>query len=84
MGTSDTLRLKAAIILESYCEGMHPREQYDWWDVAQPLTQKVSVSDKVTREDLCVLLNQLQNPSSELYLDAVRLMINELSARREL
>lgn len=42
------------------------------------------MSDKVTREDLCVLLNQLKNPSSELYLDAVRLMINERSARREL
>ena len=82
MDTSDTLRQKAAIILESYCEGIHPREQYDWWDVAQTLAQKVSVSDKVTREDLCVLLNQLKNPRSELYLDAVRLMINDKSARR--
>ena len=68
---------KAAIILESYCEGMHPREQYDWWDVARSKKR----SDKVTREDLCILLNQLKNPSSELYLDAVRLMINERSAR---
>ncbi len=40
MDTSDTLRQKAAIILESYCEGMHPREQYDWWDVAQTVAQK--------------------------------------------
>ena len=76
MDSPDTLRKKASVILESFFNQYHsvPREQYAWWDLAQKLAQSLSPSDIVTREDLSILVDQLQNPGSELYIQAFELL----------
>lgn len=76
MDSADTLRIKASVILESFFNQYHgvPREQYSWWDMAQNLAQRISPGDIVTREDLSILVDQLQNPGSELYLKAFELL----------
>jgi hypothetical protein len=72
----DTLRLKSAIILESYFNDSLTRERYTWLDVAQSLAQRVSPGDLVTRENFIMLLDQLHNPGSELYLKALELVMS--------
>lgn len=76
MDSADTLRIKASVILESFFNQYHgvPREQYSWWDMAQNLAQRSSPGDIVSREDLSILVDQLQNPGSELYLKAFELL----------
>lgn len=76
LDSADTLRLKASIILESYFKDSLTRERYTWLDIAQSLAQRVSSGDIVTRDDLSMLLDQLQNPGSELYLKALELLIS--------
>lgn len=77
MDSADTLRLKAATLLEAYFDGAIPREQYTRWDIAQNLAQRISPGDIVTREDLSMLVDQLQNPGSEFYLKALELVRTE-------
>ena len=83
MDSADTLRLKAVIILESYFNSSLLRERHSWLDVAQSLAQRVSPGDGdiVTRDDLSMLLDQLQNPGSELYLKALELVIGSMRSR---
>lgn len=77
LDSADTLRLKASIILESFFkDSLLPRERYNWLDVAQSLAQRVSSGDIVTRDDLSMLLDQLQNPGCELYLQALELLMS--------
>ncbi|KAI5337831.1 hypothetical protein L3X38_017102 [Prunus dulcis] len=64
LDSADTLRLKASIILESYFKDSLTRERYTWLDIAQSLAQRVSSGDIVTRDDLSMLLDQLQNRGS--------------------
>lgn len=45
-------------------------------DVAQKLAQGMSPGEIVTRDDLHMLVDQLQNPGSELYLKAVELIMH--------
>lgn len=78
MDSADTLRIKASIILESFFNQYHGvlREQYVWWDIAQSLAQKrVSLGDFVTRDDLSLLVDLLQNPASDLYINALELLL---------
>lgn len=77
MDSADTLRLKASIILESFFkDSTIPRDQYTWLDIAQSLAQEVRSGDIVTRDDLSLLLDQLQNPGSELFLKALALVMS--------
>ena len=71
LDSADTLRLKA----ESYFKDSLTRDRYTWLDIAQSLAQRVSSGDIVTRDDFSMLLDQLQNPGSELYLKALELKI---------
>jgi hypothetical protein len=77
MDSADTLRIKASVILESYFNpyNLLPRDQYSWWDVAQTLAQRVSIGDSVTRDDLSLLVDLLQNPASHLYMKAFELLM---------
>lgn len=77
MDSADTLRLKASIILESFFkDSTIPRDQYTWLDIAQSLAQEVCSGDIVTRDDLSLLLDQLQNPGSALFLKALALVMS--------
>lgn len=76
MDSADTLRLKASLVLESYFKDSLTRERYTWLDVTQSLAQRVSSGDIVTRDDLSMLLDQLHNLGSELYLKALELLMS--------
>lgn len=73
--SADTLRLKAASLLESFFAPSFSRDQYSWSDLAQTLAQRVSQGDIVTRDDLFLLVDQLQSPASEFYLQALTLLL---------
>lgn len=81
MDSADTLRLKAAILhmltisLRAFFDPSLSRDQYNWLDIAQTLAQRVSLGDIVSRDDLSILVDQLQNPASELYLKALDLLM---------
>jgi hypothetical protein len=62
-------------MLESHFSPSLPRDQDTWWDIAQNLAQRISPGDIVTWEDLSMLVDQLQNPGSELYLKAFELVM---------
>jgi hypothetical protein len=79
--SADVLREKAAAIVEAFAnlfsnDSIH-RDHDTWLDVAQKLAQGMSPGEIVTRDDLHMLVDQLQNPGSELYLKAVELAHNE-------
>ena len=76
MDSADTLRFKASLILESYFNDSITRDRCTWLDVVQSLAQRVSSGDIVTRDDLSMLLDQLHNPGSELYLKALELVMS--------
>jgi len=77
--SANVLREKAASMLEAFANiesncAIH-REPDTWLDVAQKLAQGMSPGEIVTRDDLHMLVDQLKNPGSELYLKAVELII---------
>ncbi|GAB2301967.1 hypothetical protein Dimus_035998 [Dionaea muscipula] len=74
MDSADLLREKGAIILQSFFKEF-PRDQFTWLDIVQKLGQRVSSGEIVTRDDLSLVLEQLQNPGSELYLRAFELLM---------
>ena len=77
MDSTDTLYLKASIILESFFkDSTIPRDQYTWLDIEQSLTQEVRFGDIVTWDDLSLLLDQLQNSGSALFLKALALVMS--------
>lgn len=68
---------KPAIILQSYLEEV-PRDDFTWLDVVQKQAQRVSSSEIVCRDDLFQLLEQLQNPASSLYLQALEIVMKTM------
>lgn len=66
--TDDTISFKK--------DSLIPRDQYNWLGLAQSLAQRVSQGDIVTRDDLSMLLEQLKNPASELYMKALELLMS--------
>jgi len=48
-------------------------------DLAQTLAQRVRQGDIVTRDDLFLLVDQLQSPASEFYLQALTLLLTGLT-----
>lgn len=73
MDSADILRSKVASLLKARYEESLTRDYDTWLDIAQSLAQTKSVSDIVTRDDLSLVLNMLQEPGSELYLKALEL-----------
>lgn len=65
--------LEAFVNAES--NGSIQRDHYTWLDVAQKLAQGMSPGERVSRDDLHMLVDQLQNPGSELYLQALELIM---------
>lgn len=77
--SANVLREKAATMVEAFANiqsnySIH-RDHDTWLDVAQKLAQGMSPGEIVTRHDLHMLVDQLQNPGSELYLKAVELIM---------
>lgn len=68
MDSADLLREKSAIILQSFFKEI-PRDPFSWLDIVQKLGQTVSSGEIVTRDDLSLVLDLLQNPGSELYMN---------------
>lgn len=77
--SANVLREKAAIILEAFVDveskDFIHRDRYTWLDMAQKLAQGMSPGEIVTRDDLHMLVDQLQNPASELYLKALEIIM---------
>lgn len=75
--SADTLRQKAAFILESYFrEPAITRSPETWLDLTQKLAQGIrSSGDNVNRDDLKKVLDSLQNPKSDLYFIATKLLL---------
>jgi hypothetical protein len=73
--SANVLREKAAAMLEAFANvqsgGSIQRDSYTWLDLAQKLAQGMSPGERVTRDDLHMLVDQLQNPGCELYLQAL-------------
>lgn len=65
MDSADLLREKSAIILQSFFKEI-PRDPFSCLDIIQKLGQTVSSVEIVTRDDLSLVLDLLQNPGSEL------------------
>lgn len=81
--SANVLRKKAASILESFFNkesdySIH-RDHYTWLDLAQKLAQGMSPGEIVTRDDLHMLVDQLQNPGSELYIQAFEIIMKTMS-----
>lgn len=72
--SANVLREKAAAVMEAFAnmESNYSiqRDHDTWLDVAQKLAQGMSPGEIVTREDLHMLVDQLKNPGSELFLKA--------------
>lgn len=78
--SANVLREKAAAMLEAFANvqsgGSIQRDSYTWLDLAQKLAQGMSPGEIVTRDDLHMLVDQLQNPGCELYLKALEVIMN--------
>lgn len=59
------------------------RIPWTWLDLAQSLAQRVSPGDVVTRDDLSMLLEQLQNPASSLFIIYEGRRLHVISGRIE-
>ena len=77
--SANVLREKAAAVMEAFAnmESNYSiqRDHDTWLDVAQKLAQGMSPGERVTREDLHMLVDQLKNPGSELFLKALELLM---------
>lgn len=77
MDSPETLLIKSAQILEryfNYYERTLP-EPHTWLDLAQSLANKVTPADIVAQTYLN-LIAELQNPGSELYIEAVKIILS--------
>lgn len=57
-------------------DGLIQRDSLTWIDLAQRLAQRMSPGEIVTREDLHILVDRLQNPGSELYIKGFEIIMN--------
>jgi len=76
--SADTLRQKAAFILESYFrEPAITRDPDTWFDLTQKLAQGICSGDNVNRDDLKEVLDRLQDQKSDLYFIASTLLLKQ-------
>jgi len=72
--SADVLRIKASRILEFFFGDAVSRDPNTWIDLTEKLASGIGPGDIVTKEDLSMLLDLLQNPGSEIYIKAAEFL----------